>query len=302
VRRPHALARLAPLALAVLLAALFNAACAGGVLPPRGPADDTEMRELKSRMLELQRQTAVQKVELARLRERIAELEARAGGTAGARPAPARTGAGAAPADRSAAARPAPARREEPTAGAEPRFEIAEVLEDEEIDPDDLEAAPVPPGRAQPASGREQPAAPPAPPPTTPAPTAGATRPPSPAAQALYDQGYTLFHQGRFIDAESAFRRFLQEHPDNDHADNAQYWIGEARYARDDLRGALAAFRETVERYPQGNKVPDALLKAGQCLERLSDREGARETYREVVRRFPESAAAVVAAERASAL
>ena len=118
----------------------------------------------------------------------------------------------------------------------------------------------------------------------------------------LYDQGYTLFHQGRFIDAESAFRRFLQEHPDNDHADNAQYWIGEARYARDDARGALAAFRETVDRYPHGNKVPDALLKAGQCLEKLGDREGARATYREVTRRFPESAASAAAEDRLAGL
>jgi tol-pal system protein YbgF len=124
----------------------------------------------------------------------------------------------------------------------------------------------------------------------------------TPAAQALYDRGYTLFHQGKYLDAEATFQQFLHSHPATDLTDNAQFWIGEARYARDDLRGALAAFRETVERYPAGNKVADALLKAGQCLEGLGDLEGARASYREVIERFPGSAAAAVGEERLEAM
>jgi tol-pal system protein YbgF len=280
----------------LLLAALVAAGCGGSVLPPRNAAGDGEVAELKQRILELQRRAAVQQVELARLRERVAELEAhaggagfetRAGGATATRPAPPPGGRHA----------PAPPPSPEPAA-SEPAFEIAEVLEDEEIDADELEDTGAAEPTVPPPARREPPAAAAPPPREMPPPDEASRRPPSPAAQALYDQGYTLFHQGRFIDAESAFRRFLQEHPDNDHADNAQYWIGEARYARDDLRGALAAFRETVAHHPHGNKVPDALLKAGQCLEKLGDREGARETYRELARRFPESAAAVVAEER----
>jgi tol-pal system protein YbgF len=122
------------------------------------------------------------------------------------------------------------------------------------------------------------------------------------ATQALYDRGYTLFHQGRYVDAEASFQRYLQANPANELSDNAEYWIGECRYSRGDLRGALAAFRETVERYPDGNKVPDALLKAGQSLEGMGDVEGARVTYKEVIRRFAGSAAAVVAEERQAKL
>ena len=123
-----------------------------------------------------------------------------------------------------------------------------------------------------------------------------------PASQALYDRGYTLYHQGHFVDAETSFQRFLQGNPKSELADNASYWIGECRYARGDLRGALAAFRETVSRFPEGNKVPDALLKSGQCLEALDDVDGARTTYAEVIRRFPGTAAADVADERRSSL
>jgi tol-pal system protein YbgF len=141
-----------------------------------------------------------------------------------------------------------------------------------------------------------------APPPDAPAaaaPTAGApAQPVSPEAQSVYDQAYTLYHQGRYLDAETAFQRFLQAYGGTELADNAAYWIGECRYARGDLRGALAAFRETLERYPQGNKLSDALLKTGQCYETLGDFDSARAAYDELLARFGDSAAAEVARGR----
>ncbi len=138
-----------------------------------------------------------------------------------------------------------------------------------------------------------------APQPATPA---VATGPLSAAAQELYDRGYTLYHQGRYLDSESAFQQFLGAHAASDLADNAHYWIGEARFARADFRGALAAFRETAQRYPEGNKVPDALLRQADCLARLGDLDQARTAYDEVIRRFPASAAAPSAEERRAKL
>lgn len=118
------------------------------------------------------------------------------------------------------------------------------------------------------------------------------------AAQALYDRGYTLYHQGQYVDSETAFRRFLQRFSSTVLGDNAQFWIAEARYARGDIEGAIAAYRETVSRFPGGNKVPDAGLKIGDCLRDLGDTEGARRAYRKVIDEHPGSVAAAVASER----
>ena len=120
----------------------------------------------------------------------------------------------------------------------------------------------------------------------------------SEAGQALYDRGYTLFHQGRYVDAEATFQQFLSSFGGTDLGDNALFWIGESRFARQDLSGALAAFREVVSRYPEGNKVPDALLKAADCLAKLGDLNGARRGSREVIERYPTVAAAAVAEDR----
>ncbi len=118
------------------------------------------------------------------------------------------------------------------------------------------------------------------------------------SAQEIYDQGYALFHNRQYDQAELAFGQVLEHHGDHELADNALFWIGESRYARGDYANALSAFTATVERYPGGNKVGDAMLKAGKCLEALGQTERAVQTYEELKSLFPDTAAAIVAEER----
>ncbi|HEV7508233.1 MAG TPA: tol-pal system protein YbgF [Thermoanaerobaculia bacterium] len=316
-----------------LLAGLLAAGCSGNSLHGDDDAREQEIQALKTRILQLQQEAAMNQVEVAQLRQKVAELDARNGGT---RPPASRLAPAQPPVVRPVApppspvsvapAAPAPARREPIPAVAEPSNQPIEVVD---IDlpatgPQPPRPAPKPGSTQAPKTAAPAPmsAAPSLAPPVAvkPAPTlppAAAVPLPSsapvqgesaagdaavPASQALYDRGYTLFHQGHFVDAETSFQRFLQANPKGDLADNAQYWIGECRYSRNDVKGALAAFRQVVEKYPKGNKVADAMLKTGQCLEAMGDVEGARVTYREVLRRFSGSAAAAAAEERRAKL
>ena len=256
---------------ALALLALLATGCATAGLTPSPSEPPDELTEIKNRILELQRTAAMTRVEIDRLRQQVATLESRLGG--GAAPAAATRTEPAAPPVSPPPAEPRPA-------SPAPRVEVTE-----------LEVSP--PGRpVETVTTRPPPLAP------STSSAGSPTAPVSEAAQALYDRGYTLYHQGRYVDAESGFRRFLQAHPDTSLSDNAQYWIGESRFARADYNGALAAFREVAQRYPGGNKVADGLLKAADCLQRLGDSSSARETYDEVMRRFPGSAAAAMAEER----
>jgi tol-pal system protein YbgF len=222
------------------------------------------MDEIKRRVMELQENATVAQVEVERLRQQVANLEAalrelgpqQAGGMG--------------------------------VSEAVPPYRSIIAVEESDLPPVEV---------ARPAAAAEQPGVGSIPPEGSSESPVG-FRPVEPAAQALYDRGYSLFHQGRYLDAEATFQRFLQAYSDTDLSDNAQYWIGECRYARQDLRGALAAFRETAQRYPGGNKVPDAMIKEGDCLRGLGDLEGARLRYDEVISRYPGSAAASVAEER----
>ena len=255
---------------AIALLLLISVGCSPTLFTP--VEEDSEAEEMKSRILELQRQARMSEVELERLRRQVAELEARL-----------ESGEGGAPAE-PPELQPV---LDDEIGGEEP--EASEVIESSDIAP------PEEPSASPPARPREEaPDAGEAPlPPVTVAPG-----PLSAAAQEMYDRGYTFYHRGLYVDAESAFQQFLGAHPSTELSDNAHYWIGESRFARADYEGALAAFRETLERYPEGNKVPDALLKAADCFARLGDVDAAREAYDEVIRRFPASAAAVSAEER----
>jgi tol-pal system protein YbgF len=281
--RPAAVATLAGLA----LGALLLTACA--VLPQRQRAEDPVLTELRQRVLELQKKAVIAEAEIDRLRQQVASLERRAPtSTSPAQSAPPRPES--APA-RIATAAPPP----------RPTIEERELPAPEQRSP--RVAPPPAPGRIAPTDAAPKaevgPAtAPASAPPVREGSTALQLETASAEARVLYDQAYASFHQGRFVDSETAFRRFLQQFPATDLSDNAAYWIGECRYARGDMKAALSAFQEAIERFPSGNKVPDALYKAGLSLESLGDAASARESYREIVTRFPESGAAALAQER----
>lgn len=292
-RSPWPTAAGAVLLVATGLVALGTGGCAsGGVITPRAADQQaTELQRLKDRVLELQRRLSVTEVELERLRREVARL-------------------GGSPVEE----RPARRQQMEERAATRPTDRTT-ARTDRGFEVEDIEAEPTPPSGPPPAveetAGHAEPVRvrPPAPSNEgngrnqTPEPTAtGEVAPITGEAQDLYDRGYTLYHQGRFVDAESAFQRFLQAHARTELADNAQYWIGEARFARGDLQGALRAFRETAQRFPDGNKVPDALLKAGETQAALGETDAARRTYEEVLERFAGTTAAAVARDRLSEL
>lgn len=253
----------------------FATACASTGLPAPGRETREQIDALQERVLALQRQATMNEVEIARLRQQVAALEARLAGGAGA-------------GSRAATPEPPPTtmRPQAPPSSPPPSSAPEEPVVEEEI-----EAPPVPRATAPPARSPEPAAS-----------TSSPVEPLDRAGQALYDEAYTLYHQGRYPEAERAFRGFLEEHPATELSDNAQYWIGAARFATEDYAGALRAFREVVERYPEGNKVADALYKIGQCLEATGDVAGAREVYEELRSRFPNTAAASLAADRLAAL
>lgn len=293
---PTASRTLAPRLLggALGLALVLVSACVTTGSPGEGSRSSSDTEELKRRVIELQQQARMTRLEIARLHEKVAELEARLGiSRAG------RQDEGSTPSTRPPTQPPTRPSARQPAQRPVQRPTPSPPLDTSRAEPpllEEIDLEPEPPSRPAPSARPVEPPEPSVE--TDPETTSPVTSPVTPAAQQLYDEGYTLYHRGRYLDAESTFQRFLQTHGNSDLADNARYWIGESRYARGDLPGALAAFRETVERHPQGNKVPDALLKAGQALEALGDSEGARETYREVVRRFGDSPAAAVARDR----
>lgn len=166
--------------------------------------------------------------------------------------------------------------------------------------------APAAPGTAAPAPG------------TTPPPAPAPARPATGALQPrdIYQAAYIDFSKGSYTLAISGFREFVRRYPDDDLADNAQYWIGESyvslargyangnqpEQAGQALQQAVQELRKVVADYPRGDKTPAALYKEALVLIELRQPQVAQTRLQYLVDNFPQAEETPLARERLTAL
>ncbi|MBK8907375.1 MAG: tol-pal system protein YbgF [Rhodospirillales bacterium] len=141
----------------------------------------------------------------------------------------------------------------------------------------DTSAATTPPASG--ASPRPADEAPPAP--------AGALPDAPPEQQYAY--AFDLLRQTNYAAAETAFKSFLERHPDDELANNASYWLGETYYVRKDYVKAAETFLDAYQQHKSGPKAPDALLKLAMSLGQLGKKAEACTTLGELNRAFPQA-------------
>lgn len=103
-----------------------------------------------------------------------------------------------------------------------------------------------------------------------------------------YEVALGDFRERRYEQAAAEFTEILSMVPSSDLADNAQYWIGECRYALGSYRTALGDF-ERVLGYSRSEKLDDALLKIGLCHLRLGNQEQALGAFTRLLSSYPDS-------------
>ncbi|MDZ4737742.1 MAG: tol-pal system protein YbgF [Rhodospirillaceae bacterium] len=102
-----------------------------------------------------------------------------------------------------------------------------------------------------------------------------------------YEHAFGLLRQANYPDAEAALRTFLDRHPDDLLAGNAQYWLGETYYVRGNYQQAALTFAEGYQKYPNSGKAPDNLLKLGMALGQLGKTEDACVALGQLRKQFP---------------
>jgi tol-pal system protein YbgF len=135
---------------------------------------------------------------------------------------------------------------------------------------------------------------------SSPQPTSEVAPPTTPTAVSLdaeevYNNAFKIFQEGRFSESRSAFVKFLQQFPQTEYSDNAQFWIGEAYFKEGKTEEAILAFEDVARKYPQGNKVPDALVRQGLCFKILGDKDNARIILQRVIDKYPNTPQSVAA-------
>jgi tol-pal system protein YbgF len=106
-----------------------------------------------------------------------------------------------------------------------------------------------------------------------------------------YEYATNLIQRGAYDQAEIALTSFIQQHPKDELTGNAQYWLGETYYVRNDFKNAAVAFAEGYQKYPNSQKAPDNLLKLAMALGQQGQKENACVALKQLEKRYPDASA-----------
>jgi tol-pal system protein YbgF len=107
------------------------------------------------------------------------------------------------------------------------------------------------------------------------------------SAAEQYNHAFGLLKQADYPAAEAALKAFIEQHPTDPMAGNAQYWLGETYYTRSRYIEAASAFAEGYKRYPKSAKAAEDLLKLGMALGRANQKQNACLALAQLDRDFP---------------
>lgn len=102
--------------------------------------------------------------------------------------------------------------------------------------------------------------------------------------------------------AETQFRGFLKQYPNDQRAPDALYGLGESFYQRGQHSDAIEPFLEVITKHGQSPRAADSMLRLGQTLGAIDQREQACATLLELGNKYPRSNAKSQATKEMSKL
>lgn len=124
------------------------------------------------------------------------------------------------------------------------------------------------------------------------------------SAEEIYQQGQEALKAGKNDEAAAFFTSLMTRYPEHKLAENAQYWLGEAYYAKKDFTKSAVTFAKGYEKYKNGNKGADNIFKLGMSFKELGKTKEACTAFVNLPKEFPKAEAALKnkAAKQAAAL
>lgn len=129
-----------------------------------------------------------------------------------------------------------------------------------------------------------------------------AARPAAAAATpaSAWAEARRLMDAGRFAEASDAFESYAATYAGEPNAAEANYWLGETLYVRENYGDAAQAYIVALKGWPQSSWGPDALVKLSNSLIALKQTGEACRTLGEFDRRYASAPAAVKARARSA--
>lgn len=124
----------------------------------------------------------------------------------------------------------------------------------------------------------------------------------SPAPSKVYQLAYSDFSRGKYELAMVGFKSYLEEYPNGELSDQAQYYLGECYYSQGKWQEASDEFELVEKKYNNPRSVPAARLKRALSLEQLDKKEEAKKVLEDLIKDFPNSPESYTAKDKLKGL
>lgn len=106
---------------------------------------------------------------------------------------------------------------------------------------------------------------------------------------ALYDAGLNAFTARKYDEAQRSFADFMKNYPKHSMAPDAQYYLAECYFQRNQFPDAALAYDTVITKFSNSSRTPGAYLKQGICFSKMNQKAAARARMNELIKKYPNS-------------
>ncbi|MBQ7617493.1 MAG: tol-pal system protein YbgF [Desulfovibrio sp.] len=111
-------------------------------------------------------------------------------------------------------------------------------------------------------------------------------------ALALYDAGLNAYHARNYGEAQRSFSDFLKNYGSHAQVPEAQFYLAECYFQRNQFPEAALAYNEVITRYPKSDHAAESYLKQGICFSKSGQKAAAKARMQELIKKYPSTPAA----------
>lgn len=106
---------------------------------------------------------------------------------------------------------------------------------------------------------------------------------------ALFDAGVNAYNARKYEEAQRSFTDFLKNYKEHNLVPEAQYYLAECYFQRNQFADAALAYDTVIKKYPASSRAPGAYLKQGISFSKLNQSAAAKARMQELIKKFPNS-------------
>ncbi|MBR4741450.1 MAG: tol-pal system protein YbgF [Desulfovibrio sp.] len=108
-------------------------------------------------------------------------------------------------------------------------------------------------------------------------------------ATALYDAGLNAFNSRNYVEAQRSFDDFLKNYSSHALVADAQYYLAECYFQRNQFSEAALAYNDVITKYSTSSRAPAAYLKQGICFSKSGQKAAAQSRMQDLIKKYPRS-------------